>query len=75
MEAKNTQDSIYYLIDESPQIVQVKKQNNQYKVVDQWDFKDYQHHNKEPHTDDLAPDGLQIFPALYPLNKMGMQSQ
>ncbi|WP_349914248.1 hypothetical protein [Acinetobacter pittii] len=66
---KNTQDPVYYLIDESPQIVQVKKQNNQYKVVDQWDFKDYQYNNKEPHTDDLAPDGLQIFPALYPLNK------
>ncbi len=66
---KNTQDQTYYLIDETPQIAQVKKQNNQYTVINQWNFKNYEHTNKEPHSDDLGPDGLKIFPALYPLNK------
>ena len=66
---KNTQDQTYYLIDETPQIAEIKKQNNQYTVLNQWNFKNYEHSNKEPHSDDLGPNGLKIFPALYPLNK------
>lgn len=39
MESQNTQDQTYYLIDETPQIAEVKKQNNQYTVLNQWNFK------------------------------------
>lgn len=61
--------AVYYLIDNTPQMIKLQKSNGQYKVVDQWNFKDYQHSNQAPVHDDLAPEGLSIYPALYPLNK------
>ncbi len=66
---KNSKDQIYYLIDETPQLVKLQKIASDYKIIDQWYFKDYQHSQKGTGDDDLAEGGLRIFPAFYPLNK------
>ncbi|GAA5014372.1 hypothetical protein GCM10023206_24430 [Acinetobacter puyangensis] len=64
---------VYYLIDNTPQMIKLQKSDGQYKVLDHWNFKDYQHSNQAPiHDYDMASEGLSIYPALYPLNKTEM---
>ncbi len=65
---KNSQNQQYYLIDDRPQIVKLNKVGQSYIMLDRWDFQNYQHHNTVPYEDDLANNGLTIYPAFYPVN-------
>lgn len=58
-----------YLIDNTLQLIELVKDKNRYKVVDAWNFKNYQHHNKSSEDGELGDYGVEIFPAFYPLNR------
>lgn len=59
----------YYLIDDSPKLVKLRKHAGNYQAVDSWDFSNYAHHSTGARTHDMPSSGLSIYPALYPLNK------
>jgi len=66
---KSARDSQVYLIDDSQQLIQLEQIQNRYKIIDQWNFKNYVHHSQQSFDDDLADYGTEIFPAFYPLNR------
>lgn len=66
---KNSTDSKLYLTDETPQLVELSKVDKQYKLLNSWNFKNYQHHSKNSTDDELADFGTEVFPAFYPLNR------
>ena len=67
-QVKNGSTQQYYLIDARPQIVQLQNVGTTYKALNHWDFKNYQHHKRDP-SDEFAHSGMTIFPALYPVNR------
>jgi len=67
--AKSSKDNRVYLIDNTPQLFELERENNIYKIRKSWNFKDYQHHSKNLADDELADDGTEVFPAFYPLNQ------
>lgn len=66
---KASNDGKVYLIDSTPQLIELIQEKKNYKVVNSWRFKDYQHHNKNSEDGELGNDGVEIFPAFYPLNR------
>ncbi len=66
---KASDDGQVYLIDATPQLIELVKDKNSYKVVDAWNFKNYQHHSKNSEDGELGDYGAEIFPAFYPLNR------
>lgn len=66
---KAANDSKVYLIDSTPQLIELVKNKNSYKVADTWNFKSYQHHNKNSEDGELGDYGVELFPAFYPLNR------
>lgn len=66
---KAANDSKVYLIDSTPQLIALVKNKNSYKVADAWNFKNYQHHNKNSEDGELGDYGVELFPAFYPLNR------
>ncbi len=66
---KASTDDKLYLIDETPQLFELSKVNNQYKLLNRWNFKSYTHSSHDSGDDDLADFGTEIFPAFYPLNR------
>jgi len=66
---KTIKDNHLYLIDKTPQLIEFVKENNQYVMLNSWNFKHYQHHSKSPMDEVLSSDGIRIYPAFYPLNR------
>ena len=66
---KASQDGKVYLIDSTPQLIELIQDKKHYKVVNAWNFKNYQHHNKNSKDGELGDYGTGIFPAFYPLNR------
>ncbi|MEN8367062.1 hypothetical protein [Acinetobacter bereziniae] len=63
-------DTHLYLTDDTPQLIEFIKENNQYVVLNSWSFQQYQHHGRNSDFDnELNNDGLSIYPAFYPLNR------
>ena len=66
---KAANDGKVYLIDSTPQLIELVKNKKSYKVADAWNFKNYQHHNKNSEDGELGDYGVELFPAFYPLNR------
>lgn len=69
-QVKGNIDPHYYLIDPSPKLFKLRKEGAKFILIDQWDFKEYQHSHRSLGIEEgLSRAGLKIYPALYPLNK------
>ena len=66
---KSSTDNKLYLTDSTPQLFEIEKTNQTYKIINHWDFKNYQHHSTNSSDGELGDYGTEIFPAFYPLNQ------
>lgn len=67
---KNSDINSYYSILDSLRLYKLEINHENFKILDQWDFKNYQHHNVQVDDEDRTRHvGMKIYPALYPLNK------
>ncbi|RZG72308.1 hypothetical protein [Acinetobacter sp. WCHAc060025] len=64
----STEDKLY-LTDDTPQLFELSKVNNQYKLINSWRFDHYRHSSQHSPDDEMADYGTEIFPAFYPLNQ------
>lgn len=65
---QSSDDQIYYLIDQTPQLVKLRIKDSSYQVLDQWSFKNFQH-SDQACEDESDTCSLVIYPAIYPLNQ------
>lgn len=66
---KNSTENKLYLTDDTPQLFELSKANNQYKLLNAWSFKQYIHSSHDSGDGELADYGIEIFPAFYPVNR------
>lgn len=66
---KNSTENKLYLTDDTAQLFELSKVNNQYKLLNAWSFKQYIHSSHDSGDGELVDYGTEIFPAFYPLNR------